>query len=59
MQARRYREAEKNFNKSFQIDPKNLDNLIQLGNSLIEQRRYAEARENIKKQKPLIRTILK
>jgi len=49
MQARRYREAEKNFNKSFQLDPKNLDNLIQLGNSLIEQRRYAEAREKYQK----------
>jgi len=45
MKARRFREAEKNFNKAFQFDPKNLNNLIQLGTSLVEQRRYTEARE--------------
>ena len=49
MKARRFREAEKNFTKAFQIDPKNLNNLIQLGTSLIEQRRYAEAREKFLK----------
>ena len=49
MKARRFREAEKNFNKAFQLDPKNLNNLIQLATSLIEQRRYAEARENFLK----------
>lgn len=49
MKARRFREAEKNFNKSFQLDPKNLNNLIQLGTSLVEQRRYAEAREKFLK----------
>jgi len=49
MKARRYREAEKNFNKSFQLDPKNLNNLIQLATSLAEQRRLVEAREKYQK----------
>ncbi len=53
MKARRYREAEKNFNKSFQLDPKNLNNLIQLGTSLVEQRRYVEAREKYLKAEVL------
>ena len=47
--ARRYREAEKNFNKSFQLDPQNLDNLLQLASTLMEQHRYAEAKEKYHK----------
>jgi len=43
--ARRFREAEKNFNKVLQLEPRNLDNLIQLATSLLEQRRYSEAKE--------------
>ncbi len=44
-QARRFREAEKQFTKAHQFAPKNLNTLIELGAVLIEQNRYAEARE--------------
>ncbi|MFM9911806.1 MAG: tetratricopeptide repeat protein [Chitinophagaceae bacterium] len=47
--ARRYREAEKNFTKSFQLDPKNLENLLQLASSLMEQHRYADAADKYQK----------
>ena len=43
--ARRYREAEKNFAKAVGFEPKNITNLLRLANSLMEQRRYAEAKE--------------
>jgi tetratricopeptide (TPR) repeat protein len=44
-EARRYREAEKNFAKAFQLAPSNSDVLVEWGNALVEQRRYREARE--------------
>jgi tetratricopeptide (TPR) repeat protein len=44
-QARRYREAENNFAKAFQLAPSNSDLLIEWGNALVEQRRYREGRE--------------
>lgn len=47
--ARRFREAEKNFNKVLQLDPRNLDNLLQLSATLLEQRRYSEAKEILHK----------
>ena len=44
-QARRFREAENNFAKAFQLSPANSDLLVEWGTVLIEQRRYREARE--------------
>src|SRR5687768_18365564 len=44
-QARRFREAENNFAKAFQLAPSNSDLLVEWGNALVEQRRYREARE--------------
>ncbi|MBO9201734.1 MULTISPECIES: tetratricopeptide repeat protein [Niastella] len=44
-EARRYREAEKNFAKAAQFSPKAPKVLLGWGQSLIEQRRYVEARE--------------
>lgn len=44
-EARRYREAEKNFAKAFQLSPSNSDHLIEWGHTLVEQRRYREGRE--------------
>jgi tetratricopeptide (TPR) repeat protein len=43
--AGRFREAEKNFDKAFQLAPSNSDILVEWGNALVEQRRYREARE--------------
>jgi tetratricopeptide (TPR) repeat protein len=43
--ARRYREAEKNFAKAAQFSPKDAKVLSAWGQSLVEQRRYMEARE--------------
>ncbi|HEX6430718.1 MAG TPA: tetratricopeptide repeat protein [Niastella sp.] len=44
-EARRYREAEKNFAKAAQFSPKDTKVLIGWGQSLVEQKRYMEARE--------------
>lgn len=43
--ARRFREAEKNFAKAAQFSPKDSKVLLGWGESLIEQRRYVEAKE--------------
>src|SRR5690349_7751521 len=43
--ARRFREAEKNFAKAVRFDPKNIKHLLHLAGSLAEQRRYTEAKE--------------
>lgn len=41
--AARFREAEKNFDRVYKINPKNLNNLIELANVLKQQGRYREA----------------
>ena len=43
--ARKFREAEKNFVKAHQQAPENFDILVELANTFIAQNRYAEARE--------------
>jgi tetratricopeptide (TPR) repeat protein len=43
--ARKYREAEKNFLKAHQQAPGNTEILMELGNAYLAQNRYAEARE--------------
>lgn len=45
-QAKRYREAEKNFSKAIKFEPNNLQAILELCAALVEQKRYAEAREN-------------
>ncbi|MFT3823452.1 MAG: tetratricopeptide repeat protein [Chitinophagaceae bacterium] len=52
-QARRFREAEKNFNKALGFAPQKSETLIELGNVLVEQNRYMEAREQFLKAEPL------
>ncbi len=52
-QARRFREAEKSFAKAVQFSPKKSESLVELGNSLVEQNRYLEAREQFLKAEPL------
>ena len=47
--ARRFREAEKNFSKSFQLDTTNFQNLLEWANSLLEQNRYIEAKDKYQK----------
>lgn len=44
-EARRYREAEKNFAKAAQFSPKDAKVLIGWGQALVEQKRYLEAKE--------------
>lgn len=44
-EARRFREAEKNFAKAFQLDPANSDLLVEWGHALVEQKRYREGHE--------------
>ena len=44
-QAKRFREAEKNFAKANKFDPSSLPTLLELGAALLEQKRYSEARE--------------
>lgn len=44
-QAKRYREAEKNFAKSSKFDPSNFNSLLEWSFALLDQKRYAEARE--------------
>lgn len=48
-QARRFREAEKHFSKADQFGPDNPATLIEWGNVLLAQNRYAEAREKFVK----------
>jgi tetratricopeptide (TPR) repeat protein len=48
-QARRFREAEKHFAKSSTFSASNTDVFNQWGKSLVEQRRYAEARDKFQK----------
>ena len=43
--ARKFREAEKNFVKAHQQAPDNFDIIVELANSYVAQNRYAEARE--------------
>lgn len=43
--ARRFREAEKNFTKAYQLSPNKMEVVLELANSLMSQNRYAEARE--------------
>ena len=43
--ARRFREAEKNFVKANQLAPDNFDILVELANAYLAQNRYAESRE--------------
>src|SRR6185369_6213555 len=43
-QARRFREAEKNFVKANQFSPNKFETLVGLANVLVEQNRYTEAR---------------
>jgi|ADGO01.1.fsa_nt_gi hypothetical protein len=42
-QARRFREAEKHFEKAYSLAPSNSDLLVEWGFALLEQRRYREA----------------
>lgn len=48
-EARRYREAENNFAKAYQLSPSNSNILVEWGHVLVEQRRYREAREKFAK----------
>jgi tetratricopeptide (TPR) repeat protein len=48
-QARRFREAEKNFAKASQFAPNNTNVLIEWGQSLVQQNRYTEAKDKFTK----------
>jgi tetratricopeptide (TPR) repeat protein len=48
-QARRFREAEKNFAKASGFDPKNANALTEWGQSLMDQNRYVEAKDKFTK----------
>jgi len=48
-QARRFREAEKNFSKASQFAPSNTNVLVEWGQSLMEQNRYTEAKDKFTK----------
>jgi len=43
--ARRFREAEKNFARAYQLSPDKLEVVLELANALMAQNRFAEARE--------------
>lgn len=47
--ARRFRQAEMNFDKAFQLAPSNSETLVEWGNVLVEQRRYREAHDKFAK----------
>jgi tetratricopeptide (TPR) repeat protein len=51
-QARRFREAEKNFAKADQFSPGQATTLVEWGNALAAQNRYAEARDKFLKAEP-------
>jgi tetratricopeptide (TPR) repeat protein len=51
-QARRFREAEKNFAKADELLPNQAPTLIEWGNALVAQNRYAEARDKFLKAEP-------
>lgn len=51
-QARRFREAEKNFARADQFSPGQATTLVEWGNALAAQNRYAEARDKFLKAEP-------
>lgn len=44
-EAKRFREAEKNFIKANRVNPNNFNTIVELADVLVEQKRYSEARE--------------